>query len=287
MPEPNVSIVVGSAAPPEALDACLAALESQRDSAEVLVCEARESAIELRERYPWASFRVVPGALVPELWRDGIDQASGRIVALTIAQMIPAPDWVGSIVEQHRRYDVVGGAIDPGPNLRVADWAEYFCRYARDMRPFAGHACLDLPGDNAAYKRELLEERRDLYRDGFWEPVVHRSLAAAGVELWHAPELVVNQGRSAGIAAFVRQRWRHGRAHGGQQGLGRRRRANLVRALGAPLVPAVLTLRTLREVRQRRRALGPLLAALPLIVTFNVVWAAGEALGYLDAIRGR
>lgn len=287
MADPHVSVVVGSAAPLAALEACLTALEPQRGSAEVLVYEASESPSEIRERFSWATFQVVSGALVPELWREGIDRARGRIVALTISQMVPAPDWIDSLVEQHRRYDAVGGAIDPGPDLRVADLAEYFCRYARDMRPFEGHECLDLPGDNAAYKRELLEQHRDLYRDGFWEPVVHRALAADGVELWHAPDVVVHQGRSAGAAAFVRQRWRHGRAHGRQQGQGRPRRANLARALGAPLVPAVLTLRIAREVRSRQRSLARLVAALPHIVTFNVVWAAGEALGRLDAIRGR
>lgn len=282
-----MTVVVGSAAPREALEACLTALEPQRGLAEVLVCEARESPSELRERFSWASFHVAEGALVPELWRDGIDRARGTIVALTIAQMVPAADWVDSIVEQHRRFDAVGGAIDPGPDLRVADRAEYFCRYARDMLPFEGHPCLDLPGDNAAYKRASLEQRRELYRDGFWEPVVHRALAADGAELWHAPELVVRQGRSAGPMAFVRQRWHHGRAHGRQQARSRSRHANLARALGSPLVPAVLTLRIAREIRSRRRPFGPLLAALPFVVMFNVVWAAGEALGYLDAIRGR
>ena len=68
-------------------------------------------------------------------WRDGIDAASGEIVALTISQMIPAPNWIQALREQQRTFDAVGGAIDPAPGLRLVDWAEYFCRYSRDMRP--------------------------------------------------------------------------------------------------------------------------------------------------------
>ena len=111
---PTVSVVIGSNAPPEALEACLAALEPQRDGAEVLVYEGRTSPPALRERFPWARFAERPGALVPELWRDGIDESAGEIVALTIAPMVPAPDWLLTIRDQHLRYDAVAGAIDPG-----------------------------------------------------------------------------------------------------------------------------------------------------------------------------
>src|SRR5439155_6165942 len=187
---PSVSVVIGSNAPPESLEACLAALEPQVDGAvEVLVHEASPSTAALRERFSWARFEERPGALVPELWRDGIDAARGDVVALTIAQMRPSPDWIAQIGAQLDRFDAVGGAIEPGERLRATDWAEYFCRYARDMSPFTARESLDLPGDNAAYKRDLLERVRDEYRDGFWELEVHKRLGAAGPNLWHPPEL--------------------------------------------------------------------------------------------------
>lgn len=285
--EPTVSVVIGSNAPAEALESCLAALEPQRDGVDVLVYESRPSPPALRERFPWARFEERPGALVPELWRDGIDESGGEIVALTIAPMVPAPNWLTTIRDQHRRYDAVGGAIDPGKRLRLVDWAEYFCRYARDMRPFAGHDCLDLPGDNAAYKRELLERTRELYRDGFWEPEVNRRLHEENVVLWHAPELVVEQGRSAGWAAFVQQRLKHGRAFGRQRGTRFGTARNIVGVLASPLVPFVMAVRVLREVGSRRRNRFRALAALPLMLTFNVAWAVGEARGQLDILRGR
>lgn len=282
-----LSIVIGSNGAAASVEACLAALEPQVDGAEVLVCEPSASPPDLQERFPFARFLERRGALVPALWRDGIDASAGRIVALTISPMEPAPDWVETIRAELERADVVAGAIDPGEGLRLADWAEYFCRYARDMLPFAARESADLPGDNAAYRREALEQTRPLYRDGFWEPDVHRALAASGASLLHSPELVVRQGRSAGALAFARQRLRHGRAHGSQRGARFSRSRNLAGVLGAPLVPPLLTWRVLRETQRRRRLRARALAALPLILAFDAAWATGEALGHLDALRGR
>jgi hypothetical protein len=283
--EPSISVVIGSMASPESLRACLDAIESQRQGVEVIVCEATPSPQELRDAYPWTRFLERPGMLVPELWRDGVDEATGEIVALTISPMAPAPDWIESIRREHLEHDAVGGAIDPGQGLRLSDWAEYFCRYAREMRPFASRSAPDLAGDNAAYKRSLLERWREIYRDGFWEPVFHWQLTAEGIPLWHTPKVVVFQGRSSGAGAFMRQRFSHGRKYGHQRGANFSRSRNIAGVVGAPLVPFVLTARILRDVFTRGRYRLRALAALPLIFGFNVAWAAAEAAGHLDMVR--
>ncbi len=177
---PSLSIVVGSNGAPGSVEACLAALAEQVDGAEVIVCEPQASPAELQARFPFASFLERPGALVPSLWRDGIDAASGPSVALTISPMRPAPDWVSALRERLGEDEVVAGAIDPGEGMRLVDWAEYFCRYARDMRPFARRENPEIPGDNCAYRRDLLERTRELYRDGFWEPEVEPGSPGAG-----------------------------------------------------------------------------------------------------------
>jgi hypothetical protein len=285
--EPTVTVVIGSNAPPEQLAACLAALEPQRAGVEVLVREGQPSPAHLRERFSWADVALAPDQLVPEHWRDGIDDASGEIVALTIAQMIPAPDWIATIRRLHAEHDVVGGAIEPGRDLRLVDWAEYFCRYSRDMPPFEANGNVELAGDNAAYKRALLEGIADTYREGFWEPVSHRRLAADGIQLWHDPSLVVSQGRSAGFGAFARQRLAHGRRYGHQRGAHFSKARNLVGVLAAPLVPGLMTLRVLRQVFSKGRYRARAVLAFPVIVAYNSIWAFAEALGHADMIRRR
>jgi hypothetical protein len=285
--DPTVTVVIGSNAPQERLAACLTALEPQREGVEICVHEGAASTQELRARFPWASFVTSPGALVPFHWRDGIDAARGQIIALTISQMIPAPDWIARIRALHERYDVVGGAIDPGEELRLTDWAEYFCRYARDMRPFPGRESLDLPGDNAAYKRMLLESVRDSYRDGFWEPFVHRRLAEGGVVHWQDPELVVLQGRSQGAKAFGAQRLAHGRQYGRDRGASLSSAQRTIGVLASPIVPLVMSWRVLRLALGKKRHRARALATLPVIFWFNLLWAYAEARGYVDLLRDR
>jgi hypothetical protein len=284
--EPTVTVVIGSNAPVACVTGCLEALEPQLDDAvEVLVYDGAGSATTIAERFPWVTIHPAPDTLVPFQWRDGIDIATGEIVALTISQMRPAPDWISTLRALHTEHDVVGGAIDPGRGLRLRDWAEYFCRYARDMRPFAAGPNVDLAGDNATYDRAVLESVRDSYREGFWEPVAHHRLVDRDITLWHAPELVVEQGRSAGAVAFARQRFAHGRLYGHQRGRHFGRARNLVGVLAAPLVPALMTYRVVSRVFAKRRYRGRVVLALPGIVWFNVVWAFAEARGHFDMLR--
>jgi hypothetical protein len=284
---PSLSIVVGSNGAPGSVEACLEALAGQVDGAEVIVCEPSASPLELQSRFPFARFLERRGALVPALWRDGIDAASGQGVVLTISPMRAAPDWVVRLRERLAEDGVVAGAIEPGDGLRVVDWAEYFCRYARDMRPFARRENPEIPGDNCAYRSELLDRTRELYRDGFWEPEVNRVLRAQGVRLWHDPDVVVYQGRSAGFSAFLRQRVQHGRAYGRQRGTRFGAGRNAAGVVLAFLVPPVLVARTAREVFSRGRCRIRLVAALPALLAFDAAWALGEALGHLDTLWRR
>jgi len=282
--EHDITVVVGASAPETSLACCLAALETQRERAQVVVVEAQASSEALRARFPWAEFHQRPGALVPELWRDGIACARGRIVALTIAQMIPAPDWIEATIRAHREHDAVGGAIDPGTRLRRVDWAEYFCRYARDMAPFEPNDHEDLAGDNASYKRDVLLQEWEHLRDGFWEPVIHPVLRRRGVGLWHTPVVLVRQGRSSGFGAFARQRNEHGRRYAHQRGPAFTRARHALGVLGSPAVPFLMTARVFRNVFAKRRFRGQAVASLPLVFALNVVWAFAEARGHLERL---
>src|SRR5579871_515932 len=73
---------------------------------------------------------------VPKLWSAGIIAAQGRIVALTIENCVPAPDWSSRMLALHERdCAAAGGAIDLGDGS-IVDWAVYFCRYSASMPPF-------------------------------------------------------------------------------------------------------------------------------------------------------
>ena len=163
-PPPALSVVIGSNGSPGSVERCLAALEPQRDRSEVIVCEPQASPAAVRERFGWATWLELPGALVPELWREGIDRApradrgaddlsdgAGRRLAGDAARRArPA--------RRRRRRD------RPGQAPASCRLGGVLLRYAKDMRPFEPHATVDLPGDNASYKRELLGHARPVPR---------------------------------------------------------------------------------------------------------------------------
>jgi len=219
--------------------------------------------------------------LVPELWTRGILRASGDIVALTLASMVPDSNWVNVV---RSSFDGtlagVGGAIEPAEEMRPLDWAIHLTRYSGYLLPFVARDLDDLPGDNAAYARKAIDSTRKVWIGGFWETAVDRALRKSEQRLRLIPEMVVRQGRSAGTLAFCRNRFRHGRYHGMEIGRGRPAPARWLRALFSPAVPLVLLLRIARRAFARGKGRGFVLA-FPYLCLFLPAWAAGEAAGHL------
>lgn len=286
---PSLSVVVGAHNARTTIQACLAQLERQRQGTDVELIVVDNStdgtAALVAEHFPAIPLIKAPEkAFIPELWAVGIAASRGALVAITTAHCIPGPDWIEQVLHAHEAsYPGIGGAIENDPSAGLTDWAIYFCRYSRFMRPFAESVEADLAGDNASYKRPALDRHRALWHAGFWEPEVHTALIQEGYALWRTPAVVVYHKRSFSGLGFVRNRFWHGRQFGFDRGsrIGAGRR--LVHVLGAPLVPLVLLLRVAREVWTKKRHTQKFLLSLPLIGVFYLSWAVGEASGYLRA----
>ena len=286
--EPTVTVVIGSNAPPESLAACLEALEPQRDGVEVLVQEGRPSPADLRERFPWADFATAPDQLVPEHWRDGIDRASGEIVALTIAQMIPAPDWIATIRALHAEHEVVGGAIEPGRRPAPR-------RLGRVLLPLlARHAAV--PGAAATSSSPATTPPTSAvaargHRGDVSGRLLGAGLApAAGGRRRRALARPLARGAAGALGRLRRVRPAAARArprYGHQRGVHFSRARNLIGVLAAPLVPVLMTLRVLRQVFGKGATAGERCSRSRVIVAYNAVWAYAEALGHADMLRGR
>ena len=256
----------GSAAPQEARQAFLAQLDSAAGD-ELLVEEGER------------------GVLVPSLWARGIARSRGRIVALTLGSMTPDPGWEKALRETLTG-DVagVGGAIEPEPAMRSLDWAIHLCRYSSYLLPFEARDVKDLPGDNAAYRREAIEPLREIWKSGFWETEVDAALLTNRRRLRVTPRMVVRQGGSAGFQAFCRNRFLHGIESGRHRARLFSLPGRLLRALFFPAAAAILLLRIRRRSGERGRAAG-FRRGLPLLAVFLLVWSAGEAIGYLEGGR--
>ncbi len=286
-PTKRLSIVVAAQEAGRSLRKCLASLSPQLAPAEteVLVVDGSEgeSGDKLREAFPSVRFLKLPaGTNVPRLWSAGIAASTGGIIALTIEQCVPEPNWAEQILRAHAaEWPAIGGAIDIQPNAGLTDWAVYFSRYSRHIPPFAPRFLDDLPGDNCSYKRAALDSLGQQMSEGFWETFIHRGMRARGAQLLSDPSILVRYCGSFSWSAFLRRRFQDGRYYAARCAREMSASARLLRTASFLIVPALMLGRIGARVWKNRRYRGKLLVTTPLLVPFLVAWATGECLGYV------
>jgi len=283
---PRLSIVVACHDARTSVAECLESIERQcDDDTEVVVVDNSSdgSAEIVRELFP----RLVvhhrpPTELIPELWAEGIRRSRGEAVVITTAHCVPDGGWVSAMLAALASpAAAAGGPIDNDPRGSAVDWAVFFARYAAFMPPVGEGFVAEVAGDNAVYRRAAIERCAALWRDGFWEAAVNAELRRAGERLWLAPAAVVRHRRSYDFAGFVRQRFVHGMRYGRDRGRGLGIAGRAARVLAAPLVPAVLAARIVRQVQKKRRHRLELARSLPLLIAFLLAWTCGEVIGYV------
>jgi hypothetical protein len=261
-----MAVAPGAAAPDEARRAFLAELDPA--AGDELIVERDESG----------------SALVPELWRRGIEKSRGEFVALTLGSMTPDAGWAGEIRRGLANGAAgVGGAIEPSATMRSLDWAIHLVRYSGYLLPFEEREADDLPGDNAAYRRSAIETCRSAWTEGFWETEVDACLRARGERLRLSPRMVVRQGKSVGFLTFCRNRLRHGIRSGRERAGRLSLPGRLLRAAAFPAIAAVMFRRIARLARARGRGDG-FRRAIPYLLVFLPIWTLAEGIG---SLRGR
>lgn len=278
----ELTVVVAARVADGSAAACLDALHAQLEpTVRVIVVGDEQDQLDRT----WVDGIAEADRPVPELWSEGIAHARTELVALLAGTVVPASDWVALTLRAHDDGTaVIGGPIEPGTDFGYADWAVYFCRYSPYLRPIPD-PLIEVPGDNASYRTEVLEHYADSYADGFWEPFVHARMRADGHDVVVRSDRVVRPQGGLSASGFCRQRFDHGRAHGRLRSESATRSSVLVGVASAPAVPFVMTSRVFVTVFARRRLRARLLVSAPLLMVFYSCWAAGEGLGRLDALR--
>ena len=283
----ELSIVVAVWKKATGLERCLAAFLAQVDDAcELIVAVGIElpPAPPADPRVQW--LRLPETLLIPELWSRGMELASGRHVAITTAHFEPAPDWVRVVRAAHARLDAagIGGPIDAPRGGSAKDWATYFLRYSNTFHLAGERTVRDIPGDNASYDAAALRRHWGAIVRGFWEPDFHRLVLAEGGTLVWVPQMRVTQRASYPFGAFCRQRLLHGREFGSSRVREKGPGVRLVGLLLSPLIPFVFLAKIAGRVVMSRRNVVPFIHSLPTLFVFVLVWALGEAWGYLAPI---
>ncbi len=285
---PCLSVTVVSINSEALLTRCLVALTAQaaHDAIEIFVVAdwhrpGGAPSKRLRSRFPGVQWIEAPeGCTVPRMRSLAMDASRGEVVALLEDDCVVEDGWCRTLLAARGAPEVaIGGAVEPGPYRRALDWAVYFCEYGRFMLPLPSNGDPALPGNNVAYKRSALRQLTEGCEDGFYEVFVHWAWQKAGLLMRAEPALVVRNVNSWSLAHVTHSPYHHGRAFAAQRfaDLPAWRRTGL--GLLALLLPVLKVGRIVKDTVRRRRLVGRLVQALPLIALFTTSWSVGESVG--------
>jgi hypothetical protein len=286
--EHSISVVVPVRHAVETVESTLSRLLDNR-ALEVITVVSRKDPTaallrNLKQRRPELVLLEMEGSRsVPQLRAQGIRAARGRFVAITEDHCEFSPNWPQPLIAAlaDPAIGAAGGAVANGCQGSLAGWAIYFSRYAALHPPIARGPAYALPGNNACYRRELLESHLSWYENGFWEHEFHQRLLREGMHLFQEPDAIVTHRKPYRFLPFCALRFRHGRCFGGMIREGRSLRAVAARILVSPLTPFLLLLRSASTVAARRVHRKEYCLALPLLLLCYTAWTAGEIAGYL------
>jgi hypothetical protein len=295
MSGPDLSVVIAVQGAQANLAETLSALDGEADGAvEILICHAADDPLPGPAPSEPGLRRITgeAGALIPELWRDGIVAAQGAWVATLTLHCPPRPDWLERALtlirtEACAEHAGFGGAIQCNSSADRTTRAIQCLRYSDAGAEIDRRVVADISADNAIYRRAAIMACADLLPDGFWEPEYHRRFAGDGLILELIPDLVVTHRNQYSIPEFARQRRRHGRVFGRHRGEAATPAMRSVMVAASPAAFVVFAAKQTRKILSRPYLRSGFLSAAPIFYLFMANWCLGEAAGYVDALRGR
>ena len=215
------------------------------------------------------------------------DIGDAEFVFITEDHCLFPPGWIGALVHAAREHNapVTGGGVANG-RLTFAGWAQYFTRYASFAPPASSGWTHSLPGNNACYRRDVLDRYSHLLDEGFWEAEFNADLAAHEGRFWREGGFDVTQRQVRGALSYLGLRFQHGRCYGARRWSGSPEAERRRLLLRAPLIPAVLFARSARAMLPRTGLRWRFLASAPLVCLYQLSWSAGEWTGYLFGAGG-
>lgn len=282
--EPRLSVAVASVNGYPYLGRCLEALARTAPDAEIVVADWTDERTRARVARDWPSVRLLSfdtPMSVPELRAAAIAAAGAPYVAVIEDHCIVREGWADGLLAWHDQgKPVVGGPIANAVARRARDRAAFYCEYNGFLLPVATGDVPDLPGMNVSYDRAAIAAMQDLLDEGRWETMLHPRLRERGFSFWIDEALVIDHAKDFGFREFASQRYHYARSYAGE------RRATLgpsrfLYAAGSAVLPLVLLRRILRNVRASGEDQRRFTTAIPLIGVYLVIWAVGEAVGYL------
>ncbi|MGH9947872.1 MAG: glycosyltransferase [Pyrinomonadaceae bacterium] len=279
----QLSIVIAAWNGNALLRQCLASLVKQTDRADTEIIVASNFAVsETEGDIPLKLLLLDEKATVPEIRRDGIALAKGKIVALVEDHCIFDSNWCEEIKKAHESPNVcIGGSVENASVDKALDWAVYFYDYGKYMLPNAAGTAKSLSGINTSYKRKTLEELEEVYRNGFFESTINEELRKRGHQLMMAPAAVVYHNKSYEMKHAVEHSYHLARSYAALRVSNISMPKRIFFGAVSFVLPVLLPVRIVLNTFRKGRNILPMFSAFPFIVLLTLVWSFGEFCGYL------
>lgn len=220
--------------------------------------------------------------LVPEgeMRGRGVPESTGEYIALFGARYVACHGWASTALKVSA--DVTCGCVHPPQSDSRVDWAIYLAEYSHLAPPMPSHSMTEkelliIPEGNVVYARPVAE--RAIHAE------LRPGLLRAGHQFYFEPELAVRYQLIPGLAEYLRQRYRESSKWAIRASRNRTAAYRYAAAISRLALPILLLLRRGRNVAYRKRYRGNFLIALPLLLLFGIVEAAGEIAGFLNGAR--
>ncbi len=284
---PKLSVVIAAWNNLLLLQDCLESLRNQMNSedAEIIVVSNYDEGASamIAKRFAIVKHVVVPeDTTVPELRAKGVRHASGAIVTLLEDHCTVDKNWCAEIVKAHDSpYSIIGGSIENASRAKLLDWAVYFYDYGKYMLPVRAGAVATLSGNNVSYKRHVLAEIEESFKDNFFETFVHEELHRRGHSLYLMPSAIVyHTKRYVFRDAFV-QCYHLARSFAARRVLNVQSSKRFVFVIASLTLPVLLPVRIASNIIRKRRHVKELVLSFPILVVLMFSWSWGEFCGYL------
>jgi len=287
MSRPKISVIIASKVGAPFIDDCIQSLISQENAPpyEIIVvdCHGEETRKRITARFP--SIHVIvqdPPASVPDLRRTGVKAASGEIIAILEEHCLASKDWMTAIASAHDgACAAVGGSVLDCNYNRLRDWITYFTEYNAYMPPVPSGQVSSLPGNNIAFKQEVLQKHLAKLTQGYWEAYLYSKLYEEKAVLLSDPKMAVYHRGPFDYGYYLYQRFLFSRAFAGARRTVMPVSRRLIYALVSPALPVLLLARMATRVWQKKCHVGKFVQSIPLLIPVTIVYVLGELIGYL------
>ncbi len=290
--QPLISVLIGrvSTEDGDRILQTLASLRGQQDALphQVIVVDRLHDAVSdtIRSRHPEVQLLACEkGLSLPRMRAQALVAARGSLILVTEDHCVPPDTWLQDferLARDHPDASVIAGCVENGVTERALDWATFLCEYAAFSPPIAegfGHA---LAGMNVMYRRAALADcPPELLTKGFWETTVHPWLAGRGDRLLASNRIRIFHCKRFSWRLFAQQRYVYSRYYAGIRFPPGSWPVRITAALATPILPVLLTWRLFNAARAKPSLAAHARQALPHLFGFFVIWAVGEAVGYL------